>query len=111
MEITTKTSRIIILRLTESEARDALHDPSALKDALFSSLKHLADPAKKNTGKVIRQNGQRPRKAIPIPKEPHRGKTTMRRECPHCHELKSPQGFYMHVRACGARQSVLAAED
>jgi hypothetical protein len=115
MDITTNTQTLITITLSEDEARAALGDPTDLQIGIRAKL-YMAtgSPLKKNAEAVAVRRNRRmslgsKRETAAVPKS-HRGKSFKRMECPHCHELKSPQGYYKHMAACERKHARVVAE-
>jgi hypothetical protein len=117
MNVKPKQMIMIVIELSESEARAMLNDMSALRTEIGRTLRDVdarrVSQQAPAAGADRRNGNGADRGEKPARPKGAGGKSIPRRkpakkECPMCHEMKSPLGFQKHVDACRAK-SVLAA--
>lgn len=94
----------IAISLSLDEARAAVTNATDLQLAIHAAL-YQFEPA--TIVELASQHNVR--KALAAPKKARKAsKKPAPRECPVCHELKSPYGFTRHVAGCTPRESTEA---
>lgn len=99
MNISTQTTTIVHLELTEAEARSALVDPSQITSQLRAALAPVASARQTRKSPMLGK-----RVSDPKAKAAGSRKSIERQPCPKCSRLLSPQGLARHLPTCRGEQ-------